>query len=299
MACLLRPRPISRGIRFVKLANLDGRAALVFASADGDLALDVEHASDGGFGSDPQAPYADWDGFTAWAAAVAPSGVAFDRTRLGPPVPRPAQVFAIGINYREHADEAGYPADSLPVTFTKFPSCLTGPDAVVTLPAGSVDWEVELVIVIGKRAEKVDAADAWQHIAGLTIGQDLSERESQLAGSRPQFSLGKSFAGFGPTGPWLVTPDEFDNAEDLAIGCSLSGETMQSSRTSRMIYSVPDLIEKLSGVCALLPGDIIFSGTPSGIGNARTPKRFIGPDDTLHSEIEGIGWIDTRFRAEA
>jgi 2-keto-4-pentenoate hydratase/2-oxohepta-3-ene-1,7-dioic acid hydratase in catechol pathway len=279
----------------VKVANLAGRAVLVFEDADGALALDVEHASGGAFGFDPQALFADWATFSSWAHAVSPSGVAFDRARLGPPVPRPAQVFAIGINYREHADEAGYPADSLPVTFTKFPSCLTGPDAVVTLPKGSVDWEVELVVVISKRAENVLAADAWDYIAGYTIGQDLSERESQLAGSRPQFSLGKSFAGFGPTGPWLTTIDELADPTDLAISCALSGETMQDSRTSRMIYDVPDLIEKLSGVCALLPGDIIFSGTPSGIGNARTPKRFIGPTDRLHSEIEGLGHLVNTF----
>jgi 2-keto-4-pentenoate hydratase/2-oxohepta-3-ene-1,7-dioic acid hydratase in catechol pathway len=282
----------------MKLANLDGRAVLVFVRTDGDLALDVASASGGRFSSDPQAPYDDWDAFRAWAVTVPASGVAFDRARLGPPVPRPQQVFAIGVNYREHANEAGYPADSIPITFTKFPSSLTGPDALVALPPGSVDWEVELVAVLGRRAEEVKAADAWGYVAGLTIGQDLSEREGQNAGARPQYSLAKSHTGFGPTGPWVVATEDFANPDDLAISCTLSGEQMQSGRTSQMIYSVPVLIERLSSVLALYPGDIIFTGTPSGVGNARTPKRFIGPTDTLHSEIEGIGYIDQTFRAK-
>jgi 2-keto-4-pentenoate hydratase/2-oxohepta-3-ene-1,7-dioic acid hydratase in catechol pathway len=282
----------------MKLANLDGRAALVFETDDGPVALDVEKASEGAFGPDPQSVYGDWDAFAGWAASVSPAGDPVDRTRLGAPVPRPRQVFAIGINYAEHAAEAGYPEGSLPVTFTKFPSSLTGPDAEVALPPGSVDWEVELVVVISKSAKDVSRDDAWQHVAGLTVGQDLSEREAQSAGSKPQYSLAKSHTGFGPTGPWLVTTDEFENPNDLAISSTLSGEVMQSSRTSKMIYTVPDLIFELSRVCELYPGDIIFSGTPAGVGNARTPKRFIAPGDTLHSEIEGIGYIHNTFRAQ-
>jgi 2-keto-4-pentenoate hydratase/2-oxohepta-3-ene-1,7-dioic acid hydratase in catechol pathway len=275
----------------VKLANVAGRAALIFA----ERALDVETASDGLFGSDPQGVFADWDRFSAWAHTVEPGGVPFVRGELGAPVPRPAQVFAIGINYAAHAAEAGYPADSLPVTFTKFPTCIVGPDVVVELPRGSVDWEVELVVAVSRRAEHVSRDDAWNYVAGFTVGQDLSERQSQLAGTNPQFSLAKSFPGFGPTGPWLVTTDEFSDPNDLAIGCALTGESMQASRTSRMIYDVPELIARLSSVCPLLPGDLIFSGTPEGIGNRRTPQRFIGPEDTLRSEIEGIGWMEQSF----
>jgi len=279
----------------VKLANLDDRAVLVVGSG----AVDVETASAGRFGPDPQALFDDWQAFAQWASTVAdaaaPASVAFDVADLGAPVPRPRQVFAIGLNYAEHAAEASYPPDSMPVTFTKFPSSIVGPDTVVELPEGNVDWEVELVVVIGRRAHKIDRDSAWDHVAGLTIGQDLSERITQLQGSAPQFSLGKSFPGFGPTGPWLVTPDEFTDRDDLAISCSLSDEGMQSSRTSMMLYDVPELLVRLSAVCPLLPGDIIFSGTPAGIGNRRTPPRFIGPDDVLVSEIEGIGTLTTRF----
>lgn len=282
----------------MKIANLNGRAVLVDGPTAGARATDIAVASDGRFGPDPQSLFEDWEAFVAWARSVAlEGGEAFDHEALGAPVPAPRQVFAIGLNYAEHAAEAGYPPDAMPVTFTKFPSSIVGPDAVVALPEGNVDWEVELVVVIGRAAYQVDRDSAWNHVAGLTIGQDLSERITQLQGSAPQFSLGKSFPGFGPTGPWLVTPEEFADRDDLAISCSLSGEQMQSSRTSMMLYDVPELLVRLSAVCPLLPGDIIFSGTPSGIGNRRTPQRFIGATDVLVSEIEGIGTLTTRFTA--
>lgn len=278
----------------MRLANLAGRAVVV----RGDRAIDVERASHGRFGADPQGLFADWAGFVEWEASMdAPADVPVDPALLGAPVPRPRQVFAIGINYAEHAAEAGYPSDSLPVTFTKFPSCIVGQNAVVNLPQGSVDWEVELVVVIAALADHVGRNEAWRYVAGVTIGQDLSERQLQLEGKSPQFSMGKSFPGFGPTGPWLVTPDELPSRDDLAIGCVLSGQQMQSSRTSMMIYGVPELIARLSAVCPLLPGDIIFSGTPAGVGNRMVPQRFIQPDDVLVSEIEGIGVLETRFTA--
>jgi 2-keto-4-pentenoate hydratase/2-oxohepta-3-ene-1,7-dioic acid hydratase in catechol pathway len=279
----------------VRVANVDGRAVLVVRE---DAGIDVAAASDGRFGPDPQALFTDWAGFRAWAGTcTAAPEVRFTPEQLGPPVPRPAQVFAIGVNYREHADEAGYPPDSAPVTFTKFPSCLTGADAVVALPTATVDWEVELVVVIGRAARRLRREEAWAHVAGLTVGQDLSERTAQLEGGRPQFSLAKSHEGFGPTGPWLVTPDEVPDPDDLAISCRLGDESLQSSRTGRMIYDVPELLVRLSAVCTLLPGDIVFSGTPAGIGNARSPKRFLCAGDELISEIEGIGAIRTRFQA--
>ncbi|UYK40486.1 fumarylacetoacetate hydrolase family protein [Microbacterium terricola] len=279
----------------MRIANLAGRLVLVTGHPAEPLAVDVAEASGGRFGPDPMSAFADWAGFRAWAAEVDAQGVGFTRTDLGPPVPRPGQIFAIGINYREHADEAGYPPDSLPVTFTKFASSLTGPEATVELPEGNVDWEVELVVVIGTGGHRIPRDTAWEHIAGLTVGQDLSERVAQLDGQRPQFSLAKSHPGFSPTGPWVVTPDEFADPADLAISCALDGETLQSSRTSRMIYDVPELIARLSAVVTLWPGDIIFSGTPSGIGNARTPKRFIRPGEVLTSTIEGVGELTTRF----
>ncbi|MFC0681525.1 fumarylacetoacetate hydrolase family protein [Lysobacter korlensis] len=281
----------------MKLANVGGRAVLVVGEGAG---IDLERASQGRIGPDPQDVVARWDVFLDFISRLRYSpenaDVSFTPADLGPPVPRPSQVFAIGVNYREHADEAGYPPDSLPVTFTKFASCLTGPQAEVALPTDTVDWEVELVVVIGRRGRNVSRDAAWDHVAGVTVGQDLSERTSQLEGSKPQYSLAKSFQGFGPTGPWLVTPDELPDRDDLAISCSIGDETLQSSRTSRMIYDIPELIARLSAVCELQPGDLIFTGTPSGVGNARTPKRFLTPAEELVSSIEGIGSIRTTFR---
>ncbi|WP_062464106.1 fumarylacetoacetate hydrolase family protein [Demequina soli] len=282
----------------MRIAALDGR--LVLVTEDG-RAVDVAEASRGRFGPDPMGAFADWRAFASWASerladdAPGARALPLDRARLGPPVPRPAQIFAIGVNYREHADEAGYPPDSLPVTFTKFPSSLVGDQATVTLPPGNVDWEVELVVAIGVGGHAIAREDSWGHVAGVTVGQDLSERVAQLAGTMPQFGLAKSHPGFSPTGPWLVTPDELPDRDDLAISCAIDGETMQDSRTSQMIYDVPELIARLSAVVTLMPGDLIFTGTPAGIGNRRTPPRFLRAGEVLTSSIEGVGELVTRF----
>ncbi|MGA6160354.1 fumarylacetoacetate hydrolase family protein [Stenotrophomonas sp. NPDC087984] len=205
--------------------------------------------------------------------------------------PTPRQVFAIGLNYRGHAEEASLAAPESPSVFTKFATSLTGPDTQLRLPSGRVDWEAELVVVMGRRAEHVAAGDAWSYVAGLTAGQDYSEREVQSVGPVPQFSLGKSFPGFAPTGPVLVTADEFADPDDLAIECLVNGESVQKSRTSSMIFPVPELIARLSAVCPLLPGDLIFTGTPAGVGHARTPQRYLRPGDEVITRIEGIGQL--------
>lgn len=274
----------------MRIANVRGRLMLL----EGDSALDVAQASGGKFSADPQAVYADWEAFRTWAAGATRGGaVPIAGAELGPPAPRPAQVFGIGLNYAAHAAEAGLPVPtSLPV-FTKFPTCLAGPAADVVLPSAAVDWEVELVVVMGVRAYRVAEADAWRHVAGLAVGQDVSERVVQWSGGG-QFSMGKSFPTFGPFGPHLVTPDELPNRDDLAIRCWVNDELMQESRTSDMIFSVARIIEGLSAVLPLLPGDVIFTGTPSGIGASRKPPRFLQPGDVVRSEIEGIGEIRNR-----
>jgi 2,4-didehydro-3-deoxy-L-rhamnonate hydrolase len=272
----------------MKLGNLEGRAVVLVD----DGAIDVAVASAGLFGPDPASCYERWEEFTVWASTASGAN-AFDPAGLQAPSPTPRQSFGIGLNYAAHAAESGTPNPEFPPTFTKFPSCITGPYATVELPSDGIDWEVELVVIIGRVAHNVVEADAWSHVAGLTIGQDLSNRAVQLRPPVPQFSLGKSFPGFGPTGPWLVTPDEFADPNDLALSCTLNGETMQDSRTNDLIFSVPALIECLSGIVTLLPGDVIFTGTPSGVGMARKPPRFLSPGDVLVSTIEGIGSITT------
>jgi 2-keto-4-pentenoate hydratase/2-oxohepta-3-ene-1,7-dioic acid hydratase in catechol pathway len=275
----------------MRYANLAGRAVLL----QGDGAIDIERASSGRFTADPQALYADWQALREWARGVdAAAARPYAATDLGPPAPRPAQVFGIGLNYRDHAAEAGMPLPDRPATFTKFPTCLAGPFAVVALPSPMVDWEVELVAVIGIRAHRVEEAAAWRHVAGVTVGQDLSERVIQWA-SGGQFSLGKSFPGFGPMGPWLVTPDELANPDDLELGCEINGDVVQKSRTADMVFGVPRLIAELSAILPLLPGDVIFTGTPAGVGATRKPPRFLQPGEMLHSWIEGIGSIRTTF----
>ncbi|MFT3864337.1 MAG: fumarylacetoacetate hydrolase family protein [Solirubrobacterales bacterium] len=275
--------------------NLDGRLVV---AADG-AAIDVARASEGRFGPDPQSVYAVWDEFVEWAAAIPPESAAepVDESRLGPPVPAPRQVFAVALNYPEHAAEAEQTKPDSPLIFTKFPSCLVGADAEVAVPTEMVDWEVEVVAVIGRGGHRIAEADAWDHVAGVTVGQDISARDVQRQGPVPQFSMGKSFPGFGPTGPWVATLDELPDRDAITLECELDGERVQGGTTAEMIFSVPELIAWVSGICPLLPGDLLFTGTPSGVGARRTPPRFLRPGDELVSRVGGVGEIVQRFVA--
>jgi len=270
----------------MKLANLAGRLVVVLTEG----VVDVAQASGGRFGPDPMSPYDDWTAFVEWATGVTDDTGPRDDAAFRCPVPEPRQVFAIGLNYRSHAEESGMAVPSVPATFTKFPASLSGPFDDVEIVGDTVDWEVELVAVIGTRADRVAEADAWSYVAGLTVGQDVSDRTLQFAAGA-QFSLGKSRRGYGPMGPWLVTLDEIPNPDDLALGCSVDGETVQDARTSDLIFSVPRLVAELSAVLPLLPGDVIFTGTPEGVGATRQPPRFLQPGQVLESWIEHIGTI--------
>lgn len=272
----------------MRIANLNGRLVIVT-----DLgAVDVEQASSGRFAADPQAVYQRWDEFRQWAAAAdLPPAQPYDAAHLQPPAPRPAQILAVGLNYREHAAETGLALPQHPMVFTKFSSCLTGAHSPVAVPeSGHTDWEIELVVVIGRQARHVAPSDAWDHVAGLSVGQDLSERITQVRDPAPQqFSLGKSLPGYGPIGPWLVTPEALPDRDDLMMTCAVDGEQVQKASTKDMIFPVPELISQLSAVLPLLPGDIIFTGTPSGIGYGMNPPRYLHPGQILVSRIEGIG----------
>jgi 2,4-didehydro-3-deoxy-L-rhamnonate hydrolase len=284
----------------MRIGNLDSRLVLVTDRG----AVDVATASEGEFGPDPQEVFPRWEDFTAWAATLDTATVPaepFEPERLGAPVPRPGQLFAIGLNYRDHAAESGIAVPDFPPVFTKFRSSITGPCGPVVLAGETVDWEVELVVVIGRTARDVAEADAWSHVAGVTVGQDLSERTVQLTGPAPQFSLGKSFPGFTPMGPWLVTVDELVAAgldpDALDLGCSVNGEPVQKGTTADLVFSVPALIAALSAVLPLEPGDVIFTGTPAGIGAARDPRWFLKPGDRLDSTIAGVGELHQHFVA--
>jgi len=275
----------------VRIANVEDRLKLLVAGG----AVDVERASNGRFRADPLAAYERFSELQTWAAGIGQPSEAFTPETAGPPSPSARQVFGIGLNYRDHAAESGFAAPDDPVVFTKYVTSFTGPVTEVVLPDGSVDWEVELVVVLGARARAVAIGDAWSYVAGLTAGQDLSERVRQRSGPAPQFGLAKSFPGFSPMGPVLVTPEELDRPDSLGLGCEVNGDSMQKSRTSEMIFSVPQLVSYLSGIVELLPGDVIYTGTPPGVGMGRTPPRYLQEGDRLHSWVEGIGELDQHF----
>ena len=276
----------------VRLANADGRAVLVF----GDRIADVENASGGRFQADPMAALARWDELAAWASGLGEGAAtgALDETRLGPPTPRPTKVFAIGLNYKSHAEEAKLPLPKQPMVFTKFQNCVVGPRADVKLSSGYVDWEVELVVVIGRRCRDVAEANAFDVVAGYTVGQDISDRKLQFSDQPPQFSMGKSIDTFGPIGPVIVSLDGVPNRDDLALTCDVGGERMQTARSSDMVFSVSQLIAYLSKFCTLEPGDIIFTGTPDGVGSGQQPRRYLKAGEEIVSTIESIGTMRNR-----
>jgi 2,4-diketo-3-deoxy-L-fuconate hydrolase len=281
----------------MRIANLAGRAVLIGPS--GRTATDLAELSGGRFGPDPMQLLQEWAAFTQWAAGLDVTtlgGTALNPALLGPPVPEPRQVFAFGLNYAARAAEGGQADARTPVLFTKFPTCLAGPYAEVALPSAAVDWEVELVAVIGHLTRDVTAADAWSRIAGLMIGQDLSDRLEQFQPPVPQFSLSKSHPGFGPTGPWLVTLDEIADPSALVLVALVNGEQQQHGRSSQLIVGVAELIARLSAQLTLLPGDLVFTGTPGGVGHYQDPPRYLKAGDRLTSVITGLGRQEVTFR---
>jgi 2-keto-4-pentenoate hydratase/2-oxohepta-3-ene-1,7-dioic acid hydratase in catechol pathway len=274
----------------VRFGTVGGRFVLV----DADRALDVEAASHGALPADPLLALSRWEDVCSWATTAELSGAA-PAGEFGPPVPAPRQVFAVALNYRPHAAEAGYAPPEAPLVFTKFPSCIAGPDIEVHLPEGKVDWEIEIVAIIGRGGSNIALEQGWDAIAGLTVGQDISERVLQLAGKPAQFSLGKSYPGFGPIGPVGVSPDEFPDRDDIGFEATLEGERIQQGRSSQMIFSIPELVSRLSAVCELFPGDLIFTGTPAGVGNRLDPPRYLQAGETLVSRVDNIGEIRQHF----
>ena len=208
---------------------------------------------------------------------------------LSAPLIRSRQIFAIGLNYQSHADESKLAVPSAPMVFTKFASAISGPGDDVRLPEGKVDWEVELVAVIGRGGREIARADALKHVAAYCVGQDISERKSQLALTPPQFSLAKSHQGFAPIGPWLTPASQIPDPMDLAITCKIDEDIVQLDRTKAMMFDISYLIEYLSSVCELFPGDLIFTGTPEGVGMGRNPQRYLRSGEQLISSIEGLG----------
>lgn len=221
-----------------------------------------------------------------------------DSVRLTAPVPRPGKILCVGLNYRDHAKESKMDLPSAPTVFAKYASALVGPEEAIVLPAATQkpDYEAEFAVVIGKRAKKVRRSEWQNYVFGYTIHNDVSGRDIQLATS--QWTLGKNFDTFAPMGPHVVTADEIGDPHKLDITLSIGGETLQSSNTRELIFGVPDLIEYISRMLTLEPGDIISTGTPAGVGLGRTPPRWLRPGEEVVIEIEKIGTLRNPVVAE-
>jgi 2-keto-4-pentenoate hydratase/2-oxohepta-3-ene-1,7-dioic acid hydratase in catechol pathway len=206
-------------------------------------------------------------------------------------------IFCIGLNYRDHAEEAGMAIPTEPIVFSKTTNTLAGHGETVVLPkiSSQVDYEAELVIVIGQRAEAVTEDQASRHIFGYTLGNDVSARDWQLNKPGKQWLLGKSFTGFAPVGPHVVTSDEVSDPMNLDISLTLNGVTMQSSNTREMVFSPTAVVSYISQIIPLLPGDLIFTGTPPGVGMAKSPPRYLESGDTVTVEIESLGKLTNSF----
>ena len=226
-------------------------------------------------------------------AARRPEAVKLDAAgvKLLPPVPDPPKIVCLGLNYRDHAAEGGAPIPKEPVLFSKYATALIGAGQPIVLPPVSkeVDYEAELVVVVGKRGRPRNEQEAREYVAGYTVGHDVSARDWQLRKDQKQWMVGKTFDTFAPTGPVLVTADEVPDPHRLAIRLRLNGQTMQDSNTREMIFSVPAVLAYLAQVFTLEVGDLIFTGTPAGVGFARKPPVFLKAGDVVEVEIEGLG----------
>ena len=280
----------------MRVGVLDGRTVLVL----GDRVVDVARASDGAIAADPGAMFRSWQHLLALARRLEEAGAdqarVLDPSTLELPVPVPVQAFGIGLNYRDHADESAMELPATPLVFPKFSSSIVGPNEPVATRSDALDWEAELVVVIGVDCFEVPAEDALSVIAGYTVGQDLSDRVVQFEnGTPPQFGLGKSAPGFGPVGPWVVSADELGGMPHLDIHCEVDGEVKQSSNTNNLIFDVPALVSYLSSRVRLCAGDLVFTGTPAGVGWSRNPKEVLRPGSRVDTTIEGIGTLTTRI----
>ncbi len=277
------------------------RAAL--AVADGYIDL---HATDPGLPSCVKSLLAASPAIRKAASDVASSKSAVkyaaNAVKVLPPIPKPGKILCIGLNYRDHAIEGGKAIPNEPVVFGKFPNTLIAHGDPIILPkvAEKVDYEAELVIVIGKTGKHIPNTDAaFEYVGGYTVGHDVSARDWQFRGEEKQWIIGKTFDTFAPTGPVLVTADELTNPHKLQIQLRLNGTTLQNSNTKEFIFGVPHLLWFLSQVITLEPGDLIFTGTPPGVGIARKPPILLKAGDVAEVEIEGIGTLRNPVVAES
>ena len=270
-----------------KLANIEGRAALV----DGENYYDLETISNGKFSNDTSNALTNLAGLSELSEDLSksePTGLLHD-VKIDAPISAPKNCYAVGLNYRNHAEEAGMDIPSVPMVFTKHTTCLVGPNSTIEMRSDHVDYEAELVAVIGHPGKDILKDNAWNHVAGLCVGQDISDRTVQFSSKPPQFNLGKSFDTFGPMGPYLVSPDSLQNKESLQIECKVNQEVRQKDNTNDLIFDIPSIISYLSEIVTLNTGDVIFTGTPGGVGVME--GKFLKDGDVLRTSIEGLGTL--------
>src|SRR5216117_2643331 len=270
----------------------DGRRIDASGFAGGGGGADYDEAF---FGSGGLERLARWLADVGGAAPVVATDV-----RLGPPIGRPSKIVCVGLNYRDHARESGMAVPDEPVLFFKATTAITGPNDDVIIPRDGtkVDWEVELAVVIGRRAVYVERDAALDHVAGYVLHNDYSERSFQLERGG-QWVKGKSCDTFAPLGPFLATPDEIPDVHNLRLWLKVNGETKQSGSTKDLVFDVPTLVSYISQFMTLLPGDVISTGTPAGVGLAQKPPRFLVDGDEVELGIDGLGSSRQRLRAHS
>ena len=272
-----------------KLGSNSGRAIFI----KDDKYYDVNTISNGDISSNSLKALSDTDKLSQLYINLKdyePSGD-LSNINLDPPI-IPTNVFAVGLNYKKHAEESNLEIPPFPMIFTKHSTCISGPKSDICMKSDMVDYEAELVFVIGKGGKDISKEDAWQHVAGLCVGQDISDRPVQFHATPPQFNLGKSFDTFGPIGPYLVSTDLFDNKESLKLQCWVNDELRQETLTNDLIFDIPYLISYISEFITLNTGDVIFTGTPEGVG--ATQGKFLKDGDILKTTIEGIGTLENK-----
>jgi 2-keto-4-pentenoate hydratase/2-oxohepta-3-ene-1,7-dioic acid hydratase in catechol pathway len=273
-----------------KLANIDGKSSLI----DGDHYYDINTISQGKITSDPSKilnSLNELHELSSKLVDLEPTGL-IENSLLGAPVTNSRNCFAVGLNYRAHAEESSMEIPPFPMVFTKHTSCIVGPFDNIEMKSDIVDYEAELVLVIGKEGKNISKDSAWDHVAGLTVGQDISDRAVQFHATPPQFNLGKSFDTFGPIGPYLVSPDLIANKDNVHLECYINDELRQESRTDDLIFTVPDIISYISEFLTLNTGDLIFTGTPSGVG--ATQGKLLKDGDVITTTIKEIGTIKNK-----
>ena len=272
-----------------KLGSNSGKAIFI----KDDKYYDISLISNGDISSNSIEALSDTDKLSQLYAKLndyEPSGNLSD-INLGPPL-IPKNVFAVGLNYKKHAEESNLELPPFPMIFTKHSTCISGPKSDICMKSDMVDYEAELVFVIGKGGKDISKEDAWDHVAGLCAGQDISDRPVQFHATPPQFNLGKSFDTFGPIGPYIVSTDLFNDKESLKLQCWVNDELRQETLTNDLIFDIPYLISYISEFITLNTGDVIFTGTPEGVG--ATQGKFLKDGDILKTTIEGIGTLENK-----